>query len=107
MAVGFDVDLRNSRVPDSVRELKSFGVEARVHDPLADVGHAEDEYGIALQALESLTDLHALILAVPHAHYLQLGASRLRAMLAKGGAFVDVKRVLGPQDFVEHRYWSL
>ncbi|MVW02171.1 nucleotide sugar dehydrogenase, partial [Escherichia coli] len=38
-------DLRNSRVPDIVAELKEFGIEARVHDPVADAHEAEEEYG--------------------------------------------------------------
>ncbi len=45
-------DLRNSRVPDILRELASFGIVARVHDPLAEPDAAAHEYGLALGPLE-------------------------------------------------------
>ncbi len=42
-------DLRNSRVPDIVHELESFGVEVTVYDPVADASEAAREYGIQFQ----------------------------------------------------------
>src|SRR6516225_5627181 len=59
-------DLRNSRVPDILAELRSFGVNALVHDPMADREEALHEYGVKLVDLDAFKDLDALILAVPH-----------------------------------------
>ena len=50
-------DLRNSRVPDIVAELREFGIEALVDDPLADPAEAKREYGIELVAFENLAGL--------------------------------------------------
>jgi UDP-N-acetyl-D-galactosamine dehydrogenase len=41
-------DLRNSRVPDIIHELRQFGIEPLVHDSLAQNAHAVHEYGIQL-----------------------------------------------------------
>ncbi len=67
-------DLRNSRVPDIVRELDQYGIQALVHDPLCSPEDALRHYGITLCRSEELTDLDGLVLAVPHAAYLDAGA---------------------------------
>ena len=59
-------DLRNSRVPDILAELREYGIAARVADPLADAAEARREYGIDLVDLDQLDGLDGLILAVPH-----------------------------------------
>ena len=92
-------DLRNSRVPDIVRELESFGAHVLVHDPLGDSGEALHEYQIALSPIDALRDLDALVLAVSHRDYLSAGASDLRSRLKPQGVFIDVKSVFTPSDF--------
>src|SRR5438105_1324474 len=59
-------DLRNSRVPDIIAELRDFGIAPMVADPLADPAEAKREYGVELVALDHFTKLDGLILAVPH-----------------------------------------
>src|SRR5712671_4418512 len=58
-------DLRNSRVPDIIAELRDFGIAALVSDPLADPAEAKREYGVDLVPFDRLTGLDGLILAVP------------------------------------------
>ncbi len=79
-------DLRNSRVPDIVTELREFGITASVADPLADPGEAKREYGIDLVPLEVLTELDGLILAVPHKILGRAGWERLFVTLSSGVA---------------------
>ena len=101
-------DLRNSRVPDIVRELQSFGIAALVHDPLASPEAALEEYGLELAPLDRLRDLDGLILAVPHRAYLEQGESGLSAMVAPAGTVVDVKSVMDPARLPPTlTYWSL
>jgi UDP-N-acetyl-D-galactosamine dehydrogenase len=102
-------DLRNSRVPDILAELQEFGVEPLVHDPLADPGEAQEEYGVELHRdLGALTDLDGLVLAVAHEEYVALGAAGLLALLAPRGAVADVKSMLSATDVPEGvSYWSL
>ena len=101
-------DLRNSKVPDIINELRDFQVTPLVHDPLADPEEALSEYGLDLSALEALTNLDGLVLAVPHGVYTDMGPNRLEKMLAKKAAIVDVKSVLDPRALApSHLYWSL
>jgi UDP-N-acetyl-D-glucosamine/UDP-N-acetyl-D-galactosamine dehydrogenase len=101
-------DLRNSRVPDIVRELGQFGIRPFVHDPLCAPDDALHEYGITLRPLEGLTRLDGLILAVPHAEYLDAGTANIVERLRPDGVLVDVKSVIPPGSVPTGiRYWSL
>jgi UDP-N-acetyl-D-galactosamine dehydrogenase len=101
-------DLRNSRVPGIIDELKSFGAVPLVHDPLASREHAHEEYHIDLCSEADLKDLDALVLAVPHRHYLEQPLAQLLDGVRKGGVVIDVMSALDPAKVGErHRYWSL
>lgn len=89
-------DLRNSRVPDIVNELRSFGIEPLIHDPLASPEEAHAQYGVRLLPFEELQALDGLILAVPHREYLERPMDELLAGLGRGGVLADVKSALEP-----------
>jgi UDP-N-acetyl-D-galactosamine dehydrogenase len=101
-------DLRNSRVPDIVAELREFGIAALVTDPLADPAEAKREYGVELVPHQNFTKLDGLILAVPHRVLGEAGWDKLFAALAPCGIFVDVKSAVA-RDKVPRgvHYWSL
>ncbi|TNF32379.1 MAG: nucleotide sugar dehydrogenase [Deltaproteobacteria bacterium] len=101
-------DLRNSRVVDIIEELKAFGCETLVHDPLVDADAALMGYGLALVDWEELTELDALVLAVRHAAYLDMPQAELLAGLKPEGVVVDVKSALDPATLPpDVTYWSL
>jgi UDP-N-acetyl-D-galactosamine dehydrogenase len=101
-------DMRNSRVPDIVRELGQFGIRALVHDPLCAPDEALDKYGITLRHPEELTHLDGLILAVAHAQFLDDGPAAIIERLNLGGVLVDVKSVVPPSSVPPGiHYWSL
>ena len=101
-------DLRNSRVPDIVAELREFGITALVADPLADPAEAKHEYGVELVSLEHFTELDGLVLAVPHRVLGEGGWDRLFGALAAGGVFVDVKSAVARDEVPRGtHYWSL
>jgi UDP-N-acetyl-D-galactosamine dehydrogenase len=101
-------DLRNSRVPDIVVELREFGIEAMVHDPLVDADEAKREYGLTLRPLADFHDLDGLVLAVPHRHFRDAGIERLFSMIRPGGVFVDVKTAIDRRQVPAGiSYWSL
>ena len=84
-------DLRNSKVADLVRELRDFGCEVAVHDPIAESAEA-DEYGIALTAWDKLPGpADAIVAAVSHREYLAMPSGDILGRLKPGGVFVDVK----------------
>jgi UDP-N-acetyl-D-galactosamine dehydrogenase len=101
-------DLRNSRVPDIVAELREFGIAAAVADPLADSAEAKREYGVELVPLGALTKLDGLVLAVPHRVLGKDGWTSLFASLVPGGIFVDIKSVVARGEVPSGiHYWSL
>jgi UDP-N-acetyl-D-glucosamine/UDP-N-acetyl-D-galactosamine dehydrogenase len=101
-------DLRNSRVPDIISELREFGIAAAVSDPLADPAEAKREYGIELTPLEAFSGLDGLVLAVPHRVLVERGWDKLFAALARGGVLIDVKSAIARGEVPpETHYWSL
>jgi len=101
-------DLRNSRVPDIVKELAEFGIRASVHDPHADREEARHEYGVELAEFSDFARLDGLILAVPHREILSMPPEKLFAVLEPGGVFVDVKSAIDRSAVrADIRYWSL
>jgi UDP-N-acetyl-D-galactosamine dehydrogenase len=100
-------DIRNSKVPDILAELREYGIAALVSDPLAEPSAALHEYGITLSAADDLKDLDALVLAVNHAEYLDSPAA-LTARLRHKGVLIDVKSALDRDRLDEELvYWSL
>jgi UDP-N-acetyl-D-glucosamine/UDP-N-acetyl-D-galactosamine dehydrogenase len=100
-------DIRNSKVVDTFRELREYGIEPIVHDARADAGAVRHEYGIELAPLEELNDLAALIFAVGHDEYRPLDG-RISDMVAEGGVIVDVRSLLDPASLrPDITYWSL
>jgi UDP-N-acetyl-D-glucosamine/UDP-N-acetyl-D-galactosamine dehydrogenase len=100
-------DLRNSKVPDVIAELVEFGMQVLVTDAMASPQEAMHEYGLELLPREILRDLDAVVVAVPHLHYEDLGL--IVKQVKPGGVFVDVKSCFNPLE-VEAAgltYWSL
>ncbi|MCG8686127.1 MAG: nucleotide sugar dehydrogenase [Desulfobacterales bacterium] len=102
-------DLRNTRVVDIIEELQDYGCEVLVHDPSADPMEAREYYGVTLSDWEDLTDLSAIILAVPHAWYKEKPAVEFSNRLEKGGCLVDVKSMLDQSEIEQTgiRFWRL
>jgi len=98
-------DLRNSRVPDIVHELRSFGVTVDVADPRVDAAAAHDHYGLELVPLERLEPAEATVLAVAHPEFLD--PAWLRRIVPNAGVLVDVKSALDPTSWRDAHYWSL
>lgn len=89
-------DLRNSKVIDVVRELKSFGVNVLIHDPIADSAECEHEYGVGLTTWEQLPQAAAIVACVAHKEYADMGIPALLGKLQPGGVFSDVKSFYDP-----------
>lgn len=102
-------DLRNSKVADIVHELESYGCEVHVFDPQADAEEAQHEYGIKLEAWDSLPKADAVVVAVPHKEVLALSLADFQAKLNEKGCFIDVKAQFDPKALQEAGYcvWRL
>ena len=103
-------DLRNTKVVDIIRELKDYGVDVLVSDPLADPVEAQKYYGVELRSLAEINDLQALILAVMHQEYRESGLTGLIDMCTDHDApIIDVKGCFNQQEAQELglNYWRL
>ncbi|MGE5490331.1 MAG: nucleotide sugar dehydrogenase [Actinomycetota bacterium] len=102
-------DVRNSKVPDIVRELESYGIQVAVCDPVADAVEAKHEYGISPLPLASLQAADAVILAVAHRQFVGVAPAGLAALAKPGAVVVDVKSVLDPEAYgaAGHLFWRL
>ncbi len=95
-------DLRNTRVIDIVREFEHYNARVDVYDPWVDIEEARREYG--LTPVERLQEgrYDAIILAVAHRQFADMGASRIRALARPVSVLYDVKSLL-PRDEVDGR----
>ncbi|MDR6992346.1 nucleotide sugar dehydrogenase [Luteimonas sp. 3794] len=95
-------DLRNTRVIDVVRELQSYSIEVDVHDPWVAAAYAQHEYGLTPIDTPDAGAYDAIILAVAHTQFRELGAVGMRAFGKPGAVLFDVKAAL-PADAVDAR----
>jgi UDP-N-acetyl-D-galactosamine dehydrogenase len=102
-------DLRNSKVIDVIRELRSYGAEVIVHDPVADPAEALHEYGLKLTDWDDLPKAGAAVAAVGHARLRERGLAAIAAKLAPGAVLVDVKSAFEPAAVAAEglRHWRL
>jgi UDP-N-acetyl-D-glucosamine/UDP-N-acetyl-D-galactosamine dehydrogenase len=98
-------DIRNSKVVDVIAELTDFGVSVDVIDPGVGSHEVKEEYGIELKKTPS-GKYDAVILAVSHKEYMNLGEDFFTPLLSREGIIVDIKGILRGR-IKEHTYWSL
>jgi UDP-N-acetyl-D-galactosamine dehydrogenase len=91
-------DLRNSRVIDIVSELKDYEVEPVVHDPWADAAAARHEYGLDLVETPQRGAYDAIVLAVGHQAFRDMGAPAIRDFGKPGAVLFDVKSLFPKAD---------
>ena len=84
-------DIRNTRVIDVIHELKAYGIDVHVHDPVPDAGEAHHEYGLKLEAWETLPRASAVVVAVAHREFVKRPLADYLAKVVERGCFIDVK----------------
>lgn len=104
-------DLRNSKVADMVRELKDYGVEVLVVDPMADAKEAMKEYGIVLYKIEDIKDVDTIVVAVGHKEYRALQPKDFKEYFSvqyQKPLLIDVKSLYEKSEMEkEYQYWRL
>jgi len=95
-------DLRNTRVVDIVKTLESYNVAVDVHDPWVDAAEAEHEYGLSPIPAPAKGAYDAVLIAVGHRQFAELGATGVRAFGKPQSVVYDVKYVL-PREAVDGR----
>ncbi len=105
-------DTRNTKVIDIVRELREYGIEPMITDPVADEAEAQREYGIRFTAEEDIREMDAVVLAVAHREYTSLTRKQIDGLYgAQGRAKVlaDIKGMLDKTAYEQagYLYWRL
>ena len=100
-------DCRESRVRDVLDELEAYGIQALIHDPLADPEPIAGLWGRTMSDPEHWSELDVLLLAVPHRQYLERQACYYRNRMGRQGLFADLKAVFRRDAGMFPEYWSL
>jgi UDP-N-acetyl-D-galactosamine dehydrogenase len=96
-------DVRNTKVVDIVKALRCYNAHVDVHDPWIDVQEAEHEYGLqCLKQAPAQGQYAAIILAVGHHQFIELGEQGIKAFGQANAVLYDVKSIL-PMDAADGR----
>jgi len=95
-------DLRNTRVIDIVHELQGYGANISVYDPWVDLEEAKKEYDIELVQHLNKNQYDAIIMAVAHKQFEELGVEGIRALAKRNSVIYDIKSIL-PVEAVDGR----
>ncbi|WP_028490506.1 Vi polysaccharide biosynthesis UDP-N-acetylglucosamine C-6 dehydrogenase TviB [Thiothrix lacustris] len=84
-------DLRNTRVIDIVKELRTYQIEADIYDPWVSVADAEHEYAITPVSTLAQGHYDAIMIAVAHQQFREMGAASIRALGKLNHVLYDLK----------------
>lgn len=103
-------DTRNSKVFDIVKELREYGIEPIIADPVADAGEAKHLYGVDFVDIHTIESMDAVILAVAHSEFTKYSISDMDKMC--GGdkkVLLDIKGLLNRSEYEKagYNYWRL
>ncbi len=98
-------DIRNSKVADVVKELKSYFLQVHVTDPHASSDELNHEYGFELTK-ELASDYEVVIVTVPHKAYLNMDDEAFAGITKSNGLVADIKGVFRGK-ISSRKYWSL
>ncbi len=88
-------DVRNTRVADIAAELSAYSIASDVFDPWVDPGAVRAEYGIDPVSTPNAGDYDAIIVAVGHTQFIEMGSEAIRGLGKPGAVLYDVKGIFG------------
>lgn len=105
-------DIRNSRVIDIIRRLKSYGINPKVVDPLADKTAVKEEYDIDLVDLKDVKNTDCIIIAVAHDEFKNIKLNELKDIFNNSKSrkiIMDVKSIFDKDILLKlgFSYWNL
>lgn len=103
-------DTRNSKIFDIVKELREYGIEPVIADPVADADEAERLYGVKFCDITEVQNMDAVILAVAHDEFAKFSMDEMKAMFGEGQkVLLDIKGLLNRKEYENagYRYWRL
>ena len=87
-------DIRNTRVVDIVSELQDYGVQVECYDPWVNPQEAEREYAITPVGQPQARSYDAVVVAVAHRQFAEMGVEQIRALCKPTHVLYDLKYIL-------------
>lgn len=103
-------DTRNTKIIDIVNELREYGIEPIVSDPIADAAEAKKLYDIEFVDIDSINNMDAVILAVAHDVFAHIDIKDIEKLYTEGKkVLIDVKGILDRTEYEKagYSYWRL
>ena len=106
-------DTRNTKIIDIYNELREYGITPVIADPEADADEAKRLYGIEFIDINDIKNCDAVILAVAHEQFKNLGQADFDKMFKSGRneekVLVDIKGLLSRKEYEKagYKYWRL
>ncbi len=106
-------DTRNTKIVDIYNELREYGIEPVVADPAADAEEAKKLYGMDFVDISAISNCDAVILAVAHDEFKNLGQADFDKMFKSGEntgkVIADIKGLLDRNEYEKsgYKYWRL
>ncbi len=98
-------DTRNTKVWDIVKELREYGIEPIISDPVADMEEGNKLYGIEFEELDQIKEMDAIILAVAHTCFKDIAIEKFYGSGQR--VLLDVKGIIEPKALNNYCYWRL
>lgn len=98
-------DIRNSKVADVIKTLKSYHLNVFVHDPFADSHELQEEYGFGLIA-DLDDDYDVVLISVPHIDYKDFDDAYFSSITKESALIADLKGTYRNKITIR-KYWSL
>jgi len=95
-------DLRNTRVVDIIHELNDYGAKVSVYDPWVNLDEARQAYHIDVVQKLPNNQYDAIIIAVAHKQFCEMGTEGIQALAKPTSVIYDVKSIL-PIEAVDGR----
>lgn len=103
-------DTRNSKVNDIVEELREYGIEPNIADPIADANEAKRLYGVDFVDVSAIQDMDAVIIAVSHDVFKSFTMAQINNFFRTGTkVLLDVKGLFDRKEYENagYCYWRL
>ncbi len=98
-------DIRNSKIADVIKSLKSYNLHVFVHDPYASSHELEEEYGFTLTP-DLDNDYDAVLISVPHEPYTKFDNDYFCSITKEKALIADLKGIYRNK-ITDRKYWSL
>ena len=102
-------DMRNTKIPDIINHLKTYGCKITVSDSFVDKNEAKEHFNIDLSDIDQVSNCDVIIVAVAHDEYKTMTKEDLNSKFNSSGVFIDVKSIYEKDYFIDTNiiHWRL